>query len=330
MPVKVNLIDSGNVELWNRQTANLIEDGIQVICTDEPVQADFTFILGSSRSLQLKSPKSRTFFCIAEPPEIVNYPASYLVQFGAVIGPRFAQYSDLPNFRLSYPLLPNFVDVDFNPEATSPRIGKKLRRLIGRPSKPLIQEIPSENDLRSISRVKSICSVTSSKRWTDQQIRRLEFLEQLSNHTEIQLELYGSGFNFVGNKSQVLRKFKFQVALENSTHNDYWTEKLSDGLMELNHVFYCGAPNIHSYFTKDAVTILDLQDFKRSIEIIQDKIELGYQIDEQVSARRTLIKSFSPAAFIKDNLFESYSGETNNHIVRALKDFNIENGRGLN
>jgi hypothetical protein len=65
-----------------------------------------------------------------------------------------------------------------------------------------------------------------------------------------ELKIYGRGINPVPDKYEVLRKFRYHLALENCVQDDYWSEKLADPILALNKVFYYGASNVNKYFAK--------------------------------------------------------------------------------
>lgn len=318
MPIRVNLIVSGDVELWRRHTDQLMDNGVSVTCSNAPVEADFTFVTSADQDLQVTTPKSRTFFCLSEPPEIITYPKGYLDQFGAVIGPKFRSYINVKHLRQSHPLLPNFVGVKFPYMPTKLAFLKLAIRSSNFRSKLQIEKIPENLPNLRESRSNKVVAFASSKKWTELQIKRIEFLEFLSASRRIDVRRYGTGFRPIGDKSKVLRPVNFQIAIENSSHDDYWTEKLSDGILELNHTFYSGAPNIVDYFDNRSVTMIDLNNFDKSLETIEAKLEIGYDFEGQLAARNKFMNEYSPAAFIERNLTEGISdGVKSQHILRS-------------
>jgi len=50
------------------------------------------------------------------------------------------------------------------------------------------------------------------------------------------------------------------VAVENSGHDHYWTEKVADCFLAGTVPIYRGAPNIRAYFPAEAMIVIDTLD----------------------------------------------------------------------
>ena len=109
---------------------------------------------------------------------------------------------------------------------------------------------------------------------------------------KIPIEIFGRGIRDVSDKFSVLQTSTHHIALENSIHKKYWTEKFSDSLLSLNHTFYSGAPDITEKFDTNSVTRINLDDFESALSKIEDKF-LNHSIDYEVLEKdRQKLKSF--------------------------------------
>ena len=103
----------------------------------------------------------------------------------------------------------------------------------------------------------------------------------------------------MGDKFQILANSTHHLAIENSTHNDYWTEKLSDSILALNYTFYAGAPNLADYFDDSIFSAISLSNFKGATKSIEEQY-YGRSIDIEhlMLERLKLINDYSLARLI--------------------------------
>jgi len=102
--------------------------------------------------------------------------------------------------------------------------------------------------------------ITSDKALTPLQRLRVEFTERLVARFGGDVAIGGRGFMDVADKWDFLRSAPYTVVVENAAHEDWLTEKLPDALLAYSVPFYCGAPNVSSYFNPSAVECIDLRD----------------------------------------------------------------------
>jgi glycosyltransferase involved in cell wall biosynthesis len=84
---------------------------------------------------------------------------------------------------------------------------------------------------------------------------RLAFLERA--RAALDIDLFGRGFRPVEDKWVAIAPYYFSIAYENTQAPGYFTEKLMDCLVSLTVPFYVGAPDIHKYFPRDAIIVID-------------------------------------------------------------------------
>jgi hypothetical protein len=96
-----------------------------------------------------------------------------------------------------------------------------------------------------------------------------------------------------------LAPFRYSVAVENSRHDHYWTEKIADCFLAGTVPIYWGAPNIKDYFPVDAMIVIDSLDPVEVARIIKaEATPEGYQhrLPALREAKRRVLQEY--------NLFE--------------------------
>lgn len=127
----------------------------------------------------------------------------------------------------------------------------------------------------------TISVVLSSNYSLDGHKKRIDFIKYLENHHEnIKLDIYSAtnDFNFknykgpIDDKSSAMIPYKYHFNCENTFTNNYITEKFTDGILCENYLFYGGAPNINNVYPGSSYTLLDMNDFEKSAQMIIDCI----------------------------------------------------------
>lgn len=124
----------------------------------------------------------------------------------------------------------------------------------------------------SLPKTKLISVITSNKGFTKGHKERIRFVQKLKDHFGHRLDVFGKGINDFDDKWDVLSEYKYHIALENSSFEHYWTEKLADSFLARCFPFYYGAPNINEYFTEDSFQFIDIEDIEKTIRIIEEGI----------------------------------------------------------
>ena len=84
--------------------------------------------------------------------------------------------------------------------------------------------------------------------------------------------MFGRGFNGFDDKWDVVAPYKYHIAIENSSYNDYWTEKLADCYIGGAYPIYYGCKNVEKYFDNEALTVIDIHDVNKAIKQIEEVI----------------------------------------------------------
>jgi hypothetical protein len=112
-----------------------------------------------------------------------------------------------------------------------------------------------------------ISIICSNKAMTRSHRRRLAFVEQLLRLNP--MPRFGRGFHDLATKWEGLAPFRYSLAIENSQHDHYWTEKIADCFLAGTVPIYWGAPNIGEYFPAEAMIILDSLDPEKAARVIK-------------------------------------------------------------
>ncbi len=124
-----------------------------------------------------------------------------------------------------------------------------------------------------------ISTVLSTKYRDPGHIKRIDFVKFLEQNGVI-VDVYGgdSGWkNYKGTlkaheKDNALFPYKYTFNAENHEINNYYTEKIVDAILAECLIFYWGCPNICSLIDERAFVKLELVDFEKDLQIIQEAI----------------------------------------------------------
>lgn len=174
-----------------------------------------------------------------EPPTFRTYPRNFLKQFAHVI----SCHRNLHHY-----------SVNHSQQAHPWFVNKSYDEL-------LIQSPTIKSKLLSI--------ISSNKAFTPEHARRLAFARALKDRLGDRAELYGRGINDFKDKWDVLAPYKYALAMENCSHQDWLTEKLPDCYLAYTFPFYWGAPNVEQYFDPSSFVAIDLHDFDGTLRRIE-------------------------------------------------------------
>jgi hypothetical protein len=100
---------------------------------------------------------------------------------------------------------------------------------------------------------------------------RNSFLECLKK-SEIAIDLFGRGINFIDDKFDALYPYKYSFAFENTACPHYWTEKIADCFLTWTMPIYYGASNINDYFPEESMLTIDINKPDEAIELVKKSI----------------------------------------------------------
>jgi len=90
---------------------------------------------------------------------------------------------------------------------------------------------------------------------------RTGILDEIQESKELGIDVFGKGRNYIENKIDGLREYRYSIAIENSLTDDYWTEKLADCFLTMTVPIYLGSPNVFNYFPEGSIVVATQEDF---------------------------------------------------------------------
>ncbi len=256
-----------------------------------PFPCDFLVVFGGQRSKIIGPyPKENTLFIAGEPPSIKRYPAPFLAQFGKIIcSDDKVEHPNKMLFQQGYPW---FSGIWFTPDG---------KRISVKGYNEFLQDPGPE-------KTKLVSVVCSSKISTPGHRKRYEFVRKLKEHFGSEIDVFGAGENPVPDKADALRPYKYHVAIENSQHPHYWTEKLSDSFLEQVHPFYYGCTELENYFPAKAFTRIDLENPAVACNQIRESIA-SRKYEKSLPALRKskelILKKYNLFNLIAENIGQS-------------------------
>lgn len=240
-----------------RQTPN--NDGIwgdYKFFINEPIEeCDYWVIYSKGEKLNNLTKVSRDNLVLltGEPESIYHYAPRFIAKFGRVLTSRKdIRHPYLTNIQPAQPWW----------------VGRKMLQ------NGKIEFVSDYNELsKPVKNKKKLISViTSLKGFTQGHKDRINFVKKLKDHFGDQLDVFGKGINGFEDKWDALKNYKYHIVIENSSFDDYWTEKLADNFLAECFPFYHGCKNIDKYFDKNAYELIDINDFETSAKIIEEGI----------------------------------------------------------
>lgn len=262
-------------------TRNGAAAGPHIIALDEASgRVDWLVCFGDApEGLATDVPVERRLIVISEPPGVMRYHPAFLAQFGTALSP-FALPGFKGRFIASHPAIPWFYGCAFG--------GGKPARWRHDADALLAMPAPAKENLITV--------VLSRKTMTPLHVARLKCVEALAKRFPQAVRIYGSGFERIDDKAEVINPARFHLALENTRHADYWTEKLADSLIGWAMPIYDGAPNIGQYIPEAAFRRLDVTDVEGATRIVGDLLEAGERAVDHAAlerARERVIADYS-------------------------------------
>ena len=180
---------------------------------------------GLMRAEATRCPASQVFLLTGEPPDIKTYESRWLAEFARVAScDRDLRH---PGSVLTQTALPWMVGRSYDELAAS--------------------DFPAKTE--------DVAVICSNKTMVGGHRRRLRFVERLLELSP--MPRFGRGFRNLPDKWDGLAPFRYSVAIENSRHDHYWTEKIADCFLAGTVPIYWGAPNINNYFPAEAMIVID-------------------------------------------------------------------------
>ncbi|WGK70192.1 glycosyltransferase family 10 [Candidatus Haliotispira prima] len=123
------------------------------------------------------------------------------------------------------------------------------------------------------SKSKLISCIVSSKKAFKGHKDRCNFIDNLTDSKEVNIDLFGRGRNFIEKKEDGLLDYKYSIAIENSSKDFYFTEKITDCFLCYTIPFYYGCKNIDAFFPKESYVQIDINNPQKALKQIKEELE---------------------------------------------------------
>jgi hypothetical protein len=249
-----------------------------------------------------------TIIITGEPPSIKKYNSRFISQFSTVI----TCHTDLnhPHVILSQQSQPWHIGILRDPHKES----------------VITLSLDDLQNCRRDNKDKLISVICSDKSATRGHRQRLRFVNQLKEHFEDSLDVYGRGFNPIPDKWDAIYPYKYHIALENCSIPNYWTEKLADAFLGLSYPIYYGCSNAASYFPAKSFSSIDIECPGDAISTIENLIaDNTYEKSERylLEAKALVLNKYNifPMVAALCNELGSYSKTIENVKIKPESAF---------
>lgn len=146
--------------------------------------------------------------------------------------------------------------------------------------------------------------------------RRLDFINELKQHFP-KIDFFGKGDHFLPDKMDGLLPYRYSIAIENTSANDYFTEKINDCFLSYTVPIYYGCKNISKYFPERSFIAINIENKTRAIEKINEVMEednFQSRLPYVIEARELVLNKYQPLAGAA-NIFRQIQASEKKTIV---------------
>lgn len=223
----------------------------QFIINDDIDECDFWVVYNRLLHKEtVRCAKENCTFISTEPPSLATYNKQFLKQFNHIITCHQNIKGD---------------NVLYTQQGLPWHVGRHQKEHVSISFSKSYDELKALTD---VTKSKMLSIITSDKMYSKGHKERYDFAMKIKEHYKNNVDLFGRGVNEITDKWEAIAPYKYHIAIENSMHEDYWTEKMSDTYLGLSYPIYYGCPNLTDYFSEDAFTRIDINDIDGAIRII--------------------------------------------------------------
>ncbi len=114
------------------------------------------------------------------------------------------------------------------------------------------------------TKTKNFSIIASGKRQLEGHMLRHQIIQGSGSN----IDVYGNGYNFIKDKIEGLKEYRYHFAIENCKRDYWFTEKLIDCLVTGTIPIYWGCPSISNFFNTDGFIIFDtLSELKEKLKL---------------------------------------------------------------
>ena len=147
---------------------------------------------------------------------------------------------------------------------------------------------------KDLPKKEKLCSmIVSTKSFLQGHKDRLLFAADIMDHFKNKIDYFGFGVNELKNKRDAIDPYIFSIAIENSQHENYWTEKIADVFLGHTMPIYHGCNNIDNFFPKESLIKINFYNKDEAIAQIEkclDNPEKFYNSSVADARRKVLLE----------------------------------------
>ncbi len=227
---------------------------------------------------KLQCPREKTILVTGEPSSITVYGSYFLSQFGFIITSQEPWAIRHPNAIFTQPGLIWYYG--------APRERNKKKLLT-------YEEIKRIAPITKNKTISTVCSIRQGR--LTLHYKRYNFTNKLKAKIP-ELDIYGHGVKTMNDKAEALDEYKYHIAIENHVYPHHLTEKLPDAFLGYTLPFYHGCPNATDYFPRESFIPINIDDFKKTVEIIQSTLannEYNDRLPYIIEARNKVLEDYN-------------------------------------
>jgi hypothetical protein len=127
---------------------------------------------------------------------------------------------------------------------------------------------------------------------------RLNFVNRLRKEIP-GIDFFGKGNHFLPDKMDGLLPYRYSIAIENTSTQDYFTEKINDCFLAYTVPVYYGCKNISRYFPVKSFISIDINDPGKAIQKISEILsadDWSERLEQVKEARELVLNKYQPLA----------------------------------
>ena len=258
--MKIKISTSGGGKPFMRQLPSLKPTwkDCEFFINEDIKECDYWFVYGGiSKEEKAICPKDSVVFITNEPSSVKKYSRNFTNQFGAII-------TCQDNIRHKNKIL--------SQQALPWWVGHKLYK-DGRDNYTYEKTYDELKSISTLNKDKLISIIVSDKSFTKGHRSRVKFVKKLTRELGEDMDRFGKGYNEIVDKWDAIAPYKYTIVIENSSYNNYWTEKLADAFLGQSYPVYYGCKNIYDYFPEDSLSLIDIRKSDKAIKKIREIID---------------------------------------------------------
>lgn len=160
----------------------------------------------------------------------------------------------------------------------------------------------SPDDWKIYSKSKDICIIASDKQLTKAHQLRHKIIEELC--PKFNIDIFGSAKQKFEHKVDVLKEYKFSIAIENCQESGYYSEKIVDCFATGTVPIYFGDPQIGNIFNEEGIlSFSSVEELELMLSIGLDNTyeNLSNEIEQNFQKAK---QWYSPEDYIFEQFFK--------------------------